>query len=146
MLEDVPVHGDELGPKNDSNIRIFFENIDGFGIDKRSPAYNDNKKIEYFNSLMSHLNADIYGGVETRTNWSMLPGTHNIERVLDLREGNCTITAHNEHEQFSIAQQGGTFLVATTEAAELVCKKGKDPTGLGRWCWLKLSGTTSTTE
>ena len=99
MLEDIPVHGDELGPKNDSNIRIFFENVDGFAIDKRSPAYNNNKKIKYFNSLMSHLNADIYGCVETRTNWSMLPGTHNIERVLDLREVKCPITAHKTDSQ-----------------------------------------------
>ena len=89
---------------------------------------------------------DIYGGVETRTNWSMLPGTHHINRILDLRDGSCSITAHNEHEQFSIAQQGGTFLAATTAAAELVSDKGKDPTGLGRWCWFKLSGTTATTR
>ena len=95
---------------------------------------------------MLHLDADIYGGVESRTNWSMLPATHCIERILHTREGGQVIAAHNEHEKFSIAQQGGTFLAATAETAEIISEKGKDTTGLGRWSWFKLSGTTTTTR
>ena len=87
LLEDIPVHGDKLEAKDDANIRIYFENIDGFCINPRSPAHNNNHKLKYFNSLMLQLDVDIYGGAESRTNWSMLPATHRIDRVLQLRDG-----------------------------------------------------------
>ena len=132
LLEDIPVHGDGLEEKDDKNIRIYFENIDGFSINPRSPAHNNNNKIKYFNTLMLQLDVDIFGGAEARTNWSMLPATHKPDRILHPREGGCVIAAHNEHERFSIAQQGGTFLAATTSATDLISEKGIDPTGLGR--------------
>ena len=146
LLEDIPVHGDELGAKEDANIRIYFENIDGFCVNPRSPAHNNNHKLKYFNTLISQLEVDIYGGAETRTNWSMLPATHRIDRLLQLRDGGSAIAAHNKHEKFSIAQQGGTFLATMAPVVDIISDRGADPTGLGRWCWITLSGTTTTTR
>ena len=110
MLENIPVHGDELKQKKDSDIRIFFENIDGLSVDPSAPAMNNNKKIKYLNALTAQLEIDVIGGAESRTNWPMLQPTHHLRQLLNIRDGGRTVVANNEHERFSVAQQGGTFL------------------------------------
>ena len=37
-------------------------------------------------------------------------------------------------------QPGGVGMIATDELAHRVINTGKDPTGLGRWCWMQLQG------
>ena len=146
LLEDVPVHGDELSPKDDSMIRMYFENVDGLGILPRKPVHDNNSKIKYFNALTNRLEVDVICGVETRTNWPLLPKSHQLQNLLQLREGARVITGHNEHERFSQAQQGGTFMAIKEFNQGIVQSVGKDTTGLGRWCWIKLKGATSTTR
>ena len=146
LLEDIPVHGDEIKSKHEDNVRFYFENIDGFSVNISKQVYNNNDKIKYFNSLLSRLEIDVVGGAEARTNWSMVPGSHQLSHLLQQREGARTITAHNIHERFSIAQQGGTFMSATEFNQGLIETSGCDETGLGRWCWMKFKGTTASTR
>ena len=146
LLEDIPVHGDDILQKKEDNVRFYFENIDGFSVNIQKPAVNNNDKITYFNSLLSRLEVDVVGGAEARTNWSMVPGTHHLPRLLQRREGARTITAHNTHERFSIAQQGGTFMSASEFSQGLIDTSGCDETGLGRWCWMTFKGATATTR
>ena len=145
-LEDIPVHGDDIKEKSSSCFRFYFENVDGLRIKRKRPAHNNNSKLQFFNTLLSRLDVDIFGGAESRTCWSLLPSSLAISRVLDLRDGSRAIAAHNEHESFSPSQQGGTFLAATEQLQDHIPSSGKDPSGLGRWCWMTLVGQNITTR
>ena len=142
---DVPVHGDALAGKADGDCRFFFENIDGFGVNVNNSKLSD-KNIKYYNSLIQRLEVDFLGGAESRAQWDMLPRTHALPRLLNLREGSRSCSGHNVHERFSIKQQGGTFLAAMPQVGETVVEMGKDETGLGRWCWMKLTGQLVSTR
>ena len=48
------------------------------------------------------------------------------------------ITAHNTHENFHRDQVGGTAVLGVGRICDLISDKGSDPTGLGRWSWIKL--------
>ena len=99
--EDIPVHGDDITSKEEEYVRFYFENIDGFSVNNLKPALNNNDKIQYFNTLIKRLEVDIVGGAEARTNWAMLPHSHQLHAILDQREGARTVTGHNIHEKFS---------------------------------------------
>ena len=145
-IKDIPVHGNEIKSKKDSMLRFYFENIDGFKVQPRRPIHNNNDKIKYYNTMTKRLEIDIICGAEARTNWAMLPKNYQISNLLQLREGARAITAHNEHEKFSIPQQGGTFMVIKEQSQGMIDSMGKDLTGLGRWCWIRLKGTTTSTR
>ena len=144
-LSDIPVHGDALGGKADGDCRLLFENIDGFGV-KVQCTNKSNKNLKYYNSLLHRLDVDFLGGAEARCQWDMLPHTHSLPKLLDLREGSRSCYGHNEHEKFSVKQQGGTFLASSPHMGDMVMEMGKDETGLGRWCWMKVAGRFATTR
>ena len=103
QFSDVPVHGDQLKGKPSDTIRVFFENIDGFWVNPKAKLSN-NKNLTYYNNLISRLEIDVVGGAEARTNWDLVPHSHSLPKVLDLREGGRCCGSHNVHEKFSINQ------------------------------------------
>ena len=124
---------------------MWFENIDGFGIGDCEPL-NKNKNLKYYNNLISRVDIDIFAGVESRLQWDMVPRSHCLHKLLDLREGARSCHSHNIHEKFSMHQQGGTFLATNTVLGESVKEHGVDETGLGRWSWMKFCGRGATTR
>ena len=89
---------------------------------------------------------DIFGGVETRQQYDMLPSNLKLSKQLDLREGSRTQTSHNVYERFSTVQHGGTCILAQEAIGSFVSEHGSDTEGLGRWSWLKLTGKSITTR
>ena len=144
-MEKVITHGDQLTSKADGNVRIYFENVDGFNIEP-TKLVTQNIKLNYFSLLMAKMEVDIFGGAECRTNWNLIPYTHNFTKSLNMREGSHCCTGHNTHENFSLKQQGGTFIASTPTASQFVRDTGTDSTGLGRWSWMKVEGRTSATR
>ena len=57
-----------------------------------------------------------------------------------MREGLHCCLGYNEHERFSPYQQGGTFLAANPIICSHFRDMGVDPTGLGRWSWMRFEG------
>ncbi len=51
------------------------------------------------------------------------------------------IAAHNMHHGVSRAQEGGTGIVAFGDTTGYISKVGKDPYGLGWWCWTLYGGS-----
>ena len=108
-FDEVPVHGDSLVGKPDGCFRLYFENVDGFVIPpNQTRKHNHNNKQTYIRHLLSRLDADIFGAVETRQQFDLLPKSMSLDRQLDLREGSRCQTSHNVHERFGLNQQGGT--------------------------------------
>ena len=50
------------------------------------------------------------------------------------------VAAHNVHDSSGKYQPGGTFGFAVDYLVVQVNDPGKDPTGIGWWCWMKLIG------
>ena len=140
------MHGDPIQEKKAGVTRIFFENVDGLRVNPSTPARNNNPTLAYFSHLLSRLQVDVVGGVEARTNWPLLPSSHSLGALLNQRDGSRSVVAHNEHERFSIAQQGGTFMSASPFMSDFTPSSGKDPTGLGRWCWIRFGGDQCATR
>ena len=131
-MENIITHGDQLSSKADNDVRLYFENVDGLNIEPTKPI-TQNIKLNYFNLLMTKMEVDIYGGAESRTNWNLVPHTHSFKKSLSMREGSHCCTGHNSHENFSLKQQGGTFIASTPTAGQYIREMGNDSTGLGRW-------------
>ena len=146
-FEEVPVHGDSLVGKPDGCLRIYFENVDGFVIPSNCIKNNNqNNKQTYLRQLLSRLDIDVFGAVETRQQFDLLPKLLSLDRQLDLREGSRCQTSHNVHERFGNIQQGGTCLTTNELIGSYVTEQGADQEGLGRWSWMKFTGRTATTR
>ena len=61
-------HGDPLSVKDNNDVRLIFENWDGL-----APWKPRNDKIVVARNLVHRLQGDAYLGVESRSNWGMLP-------------------------------------------------------------------------
>ena len=139
-FKDIPVHGDLVQNKSNDSIRFYFENIDGFGVNKSLNSVVNNSNLKYFNTLMQRLDVDVLGGVEARMHWDLTPTSHSLKKLLSLQEGSKTCKGHNTHERFSMHQQGGVFMAAMAAASENIVETGQDEESLGRWCWMKFEG------
>ena len=53
-----------------------------------------------------------------------------------------TIAVYNENDKVrSNFQWGGTSIISQGETTKWAAGSGKDPSGLGRWCWVRFQGT-----
>ena len=87
-FEDVPVHGDPLSGKATHTTRIYFENVDGFVIPEvlRKKQHKNKYKQAYMSQLLSRLEVDIFGGVETRLQWDLVPKSQSLCNQLGLQD------------------------------------------------------------
>ena len=88
QFKDIPVHGDSFTGKANNTFRFYFENVDGFVV----PDGNINKKHKnkykqnYLSLLLFRLEVDIFGGVESRLQFDMLPQSKVLNRQLGLHK------------------------------------------------------------
>ena len=70
-----------MNGKAENKIRLYFENIDGFGVDEtRSPLLK--KDVIYFNNLFKRIEGEVNSGTEPRTHWNMVQQSHFLPKVL----------------------------------------------------------------
>ena len=69
-------------------------------------------------------------------------GDQWFERVLGKLHDSYALFAHNnqEPELTDKTQYGGVGLIASSELKHRIIDNGKDPTGLGRWVWIRIQG------
>ncbi len=78
---------------------------------------------------------------EHRLNLWHKDNTNNFKQMFQ-REVACkAISAHNVHHGVSRVQERGTGIVAFGDTTGYVSKVGRDPYGLGRWCWTVYGGS-----
>ena len=56
-----------------------------------------------------------------------------------------TVSANNKHECTGKRQFGGTAIMTFDYITSTISALGYDPTGLGRWSWIKFSGKAEVT-
>ena len=81
---------------------------------------------------------------ETKLYWPLVEEQKKwFERVIGKFRAHCSLFGYNntEHDRTGLLQFGGVGLIAINEAVNRARKGGKDPTGLGRWVWMRFQGS-----
>ena len=130
-------HGDLFEPKKPPKVfRVLFQNING--INKHS-FHDDSKKLL---AKAAQLQPDIVGLNEIKLNPAKLAQQDQWHtRVKKAIPGSFTTYAYNTTEPFADDHiAGGVGIIATKEAAVRFHSRSDDPTGLGRWTSIRITG------
>ena len=134
--EEDPYFGDKHTHKSSGNIRVWYTNPCGVGLDPHHPKSDDS-----FNFLKNQSQCDIFGLAETNVRWDKLYNSSSLYSRVKQRWRYFKIsTSHNIHANLGVAQRGGTCTVSHGQAAYRICDRGSDESGLGRWSWLEYRG------
>ena len=115
----------------------------------RLPATTD---VTKYNELFSAMRAYKPGTLllqETGINWDNTPSDHRLGNVArnylsrntDDPQACLAATAHNIHSgSHHRTQWGGTAIISYGKICQFSMGMGKDPSGLGRWVWVRYRG------
>ncbi len=136
-LDDAESFGDVQQAKRDNILRVGFQNI--YNLPEDSRTSKSRQLVDY----VVQKDYDCYMMAEIGLNWRKV-GVNDrwFERVLGKFKTSRTVLAHNVTElcQSKVLQTGGVGLISTDEVTHRIMSTGKDPTGLGRWCWTRFQG------
>jgi len=84
---------------------------------------------------------DIFGGVEFGTCWDLVDYQRRVPQLTRGWWEAVQWCFYNQLEKHpTIVQPGGTGIAVFNRLAHHAQKAGDDPTGLGRWSWIRLTG------
>ncbi len=133
---DAEAFGDKLASKPPQTFRIGGQNVQ---------LLPENARHYKSRQLVNHIREgeyDIFMMEEIGLFWGKIdPSDQWDERVMGLADSTA-IFAHNttEPELSDKLQYGGVGMVATAEAKHRIVERGKDPSGMGRWVWMRMEG------
>ena len=129
--------GHKLAKKNKKTIRISFVNINGIGVKANSP------KSEGIRQYMVERKVDVMGLAETNVNWNCVDNKDTLwDRTKQWAESRRIGFSYNTNQKNQTrSQPRGTATIAVNDIAHRYKKCGMDPSGLGRWSWIVVSGT-----
>ena len=117
--------GDDLGQKSKENIRITFQNVNGF----LATAKEDNvyKPRQIYDFMTTH-NIDLHAMVEMNTNWRLTPKKYSINELSRCWfENQRLTTAYNMQDKICrLHQPGGSAMISQGELA-LRCARVQTP-------------------
>jgi hypothetical protein len=121
---------------NDKILRIGFVNCNGI-----PPLNAHPKNSSIFTTLTDH-SFDIVGMAEVNLCWNKIASSQRWKsRTLGWWETSSSILAYNINDiSNSYYQPGGTMQISINKAAHRIIQQGRDPSGLGRWCWSLFRG------
>jgi hypothetical protein len=122
---------DEQQEKRPNTFRVGFDNIYNLPEDRRTSK--SRQLIHY----IVHKSYDCFCMVEIRINWKKME--HN-NRWFERIWGKLNVT---ELSITKALQPGSVGMITSEEVTHRVTGMGKDPTELGRWCWMHLQGRKS---
>ncbi len=129
-------HGTPLNTKQDGIFRIPCDNPNGL-----NNQIMGNNKLSKAINIKDELDADGLLYSKLRLNLKHKDNKNNFKQMFQ-REVACQVVAsHNVHHSMARVQEGGTGMVAFGNTTGYISKVGKDPYGLGRWCWILYSGS-----
>ena len=136
-LRDAEAYGDKMLTKRENTVRVGLQNMQL--LPESAKHYKSRQSIDHIHQG----EYDLWLMNEIGLYWPKLDaGDQWFERVLGKLHDSYSIFAHNnqEHESTDKIQYGGVGLVASSEIKHRIIDQGKDPTGLGRWVWIRIQG------
>jgi hypothetical protein len=134
---DAEAFGDALQKKKVQTSRIAFQNAHCF------PEHSTHYKSR---NIVSHLvehEYDVWMTCEVGLCWrKLLASDQWEERIFGKLHDSTSIFAYNttEPELEDKIQYGGVGIVTSSEIKHSIVKRGKDPSGMGRWTWIRTAG------
>jgi hypothetical protein len=122
--------------KQDGIFRHLCENPNGL-----NNQITGNQKLGKAIDIKDELDADGLLFCEHRFNLRHRDNKNNFKQMFQ-REVTCrAVAANNVYQNVGRVQEGGTGMVAFGESTGFITKTGRDPYGLGRWCWTLYRGS-----
>jgi hypothetical protein len=78
---------------------------------------------------------------EHRLNLCHRDNKNDFKQMFQRKVACRAVAANNVHHNVGRVQEGGTGMVAFGESTGFITKTGRDPYGLGRWCWTLYGGS-----
>jgi len=137
----VGIFGDVMENKRNNVLRIGFQNVGGFPINK-SKIKEDNIRIG-----LTKWEFDIFGCAKMNLDWRTLPEDEKFPfRTREWWDCQHISWSHNTTSAPSSSHQfGGTAIFSINQTAHHVLEIGRDKTALGRWTWTKYQGRNGQT-
>ena len=129
-------HGDPPNSKQHGIFRILCENPNGL-----SNQITGNHKLAKAIDIKDELEADSLLFCEHRLNLRHKDNRNDFKQMFQRKVDCRAVAAHNTHQNVGRVQEGGTGMLTFGEVTGFISKTGKDPYGLGRWCWTLYSGS-----
>ena len=128
-------YGDVPKAKPDHCIRILLGQFNSLGI------FTGMTKVHQLNNIINDFGIDIMGGSETQADWRFVKEEHRFGNLFGRGRPTRSVAANNTAEpKMRRDQKGGTGMVAFGRVSTFVRESPKDPSNLGRFCSMLLSG------
>ncbi len=128
-------HGIPPNSKQDRIFRILCENPNGL-----NNQISGNHKLEKAEDIKDELEADGLLFCKHRLNLHHRENRNNFKQMFQCKVACRAIAANNIHQNIGRVQEGGTGMIAFGESTGFIMSTGKDPYGLGQWCWTLYGG------
>ena len=131
-FSQIETFGDNLTDKPEGVLRVWFENVNGLPIGRKGEKYD----YRHLNHIFARCSIDIFGGVETKVNFTCVGSKDSLNEKLFLYDPHTpirSVTSQNTSEKLGKRQFGGTCMIARGEVTDRVYETGLDTSGLGRW-------------
>lgn len=137
FIKDAEAFADPMGRKPSQTFRIGFQNINLL------PTSARHYKSRQLANHIREGDYDIWMMNEIGLYWPKIdPPDQWEERIFGSLQDSTAVFAYNAQEP-SVSepiQYGGTGMVGTAEIKCRLQDRGRDPSGMGRWVWMRLTG------
>ena len=134
-------YGNTIQHKREEDLRFFTYNTNSEKVNERSGPVTE--KDPQVRALLKTYDVDIVAEQEANVNYSNLPSNlHPNERCRGWFKHHRIETAHNIHAKDieGTRLQGGTSIRAINRMIDKIDTFEKDPSGMGRWCSVRIRG------
>ena len=122
--------GNQIVPKSDDVIRIYFENVNRLPTSK-SGRHSD--KVNRLRHLWSNINVNFTSLVETQINPSLRTKKDSLHATMFENQLATSILSNNKNKLTGRRQKCVVMSVVKGECSKHATYIGAAPTGLGRW-------------
>ena len=129
------IHGTAPNTKQEGTFRLICENPNGL-----NNRIGGNEKLSKALEIKDDLDADAILYAEHRFNLRHKDNRNDFKQMFQRQLACKAVEAHNVHKNVSRAQEGGTAAIAFDETSGYAKQTWRDPTGLGRWAWIRYVG------
>jgi hypothetical protein len=100
-----------------------------------------NRKLEKAIDIKDELDAGGLLFCEHRLNLRHRDNTNHFKQMFQQEVACRAVATNNIHQNIGRVEEGGKGMVLFDDLTGFITKTGKDPYGLGRWCWTLYKGS-----
>lgn len=142
IQDNADFYGDKITKNKHKDIlQVGFININGL------PSFNEHMKNERIFAALKDNSFDVIGMAEINKNWGRIDLEQSWRsRMQPWWESSKTVQLYNIQDcGQSDFQPGGTITHSINRCTHKIRTSGTDPTGLGRWSWIRFQGSHNIT-